>query len=426
MSVLIKIARTAKELDDVYNLRYRVYVEERGKFETASSYNPRIVDHFDTIPGVVNIIAYSNGEPIASIRVNEDSDIGLPAEHYFDFGGVREDLEKKYQLALEQCVGDKSEVKPPKLVSGSMLAVHKDWRNRRNVIFSLFKSVAGIMYSRNATHIIGSISEETLSLYGRLGFETVADSEWKEEVNDYMVPMVAPFETGFAWTFGEIKKSVDHFWLDNFCGQFERVLLSPGEVLFEQGDEATHTFAIDEGWIAISREDPNGNEMVLANLSRGALFGELAVFDGERRSAKASALVNTEVISIERSAMFEMLKKKPDHLAQLLKHFAKRVRDTDNLAMVQAFAPQTGRVEFALNELWKSATPSRKNPHHRSIKVGPKQIARTARVREDEVRKLLEIKKSENILDYGEAVIKFYEDPVDGALPVRAAGESPI
>ncbi|WP_439135931.1 Crp/Fnr family transcriptional regulator, partial [Pseudomaricurvus sp.] len=186
-----------------------------------------------------------------------------------------------------------------------------------------------------------------------------------------------------------------------------------------------HTYAIDNGWIAISREDPNGNEMVLANLSRGALFGELAVFDGERRSAKASSLVNTELISIERTHMFDTLRRNPDHLEQLLKHFAKRVRDTDNLAMIQAFAPQTGRVEFALAELWKSALPNRRNPHHRSIKVGPKQIARTARVREDEVRKVLELKKSENILDYGESIIKFYRGP-DGEVPVRAVGDSPI
>lgn len=421
MSVLIKIARTAKELDDVYNLRYRVYVEERGKFEAASSYNPRIVDHFDTVPGVVNVVAYCGDQAIASIRVNEDSDIGLPAEHYFDFSEIRDSLHRQFHKEQKSRRG-----KQPNLMSGSMLAVHKDWRNRRNVIFSLFKCASGVMYSREATHIICSISEETLSMYGRLGFETVADSEWKEEVNDHMVPIMAPFEKAFAWTFGEIKKSVDHFWLDNFCGQFERILLSPGEVLFEQNDEATHTFAIDDGWVAISRKDPNGNEMVLANLSRGALFGELAVFDGERRSAKASALVNTELIAIERSHMFDLLKKKPEHLAQLLKHFAKRVRDTDNLAMVQAFAPQTGRVEFALNELWKSATPSHRNPHHRSIKVGPKQIARTARVREDEVRKLLEIKKSENILDYGENVIKFYLEPEDGTVPIRASGESPI
>ncbi|GAB3100162.1 cyclic nucleotide-binding domain-containing protein [Aestuariicella hydrocarbonica] len=405
MSIKIKIARTAKELDDVFNLRYRVYVEEKGRFEGGAAENPRVVDHFDSVPGVVNIVAYSDGEAVGSMRVNEDTEIGLPAEVYFDFSEIRQNLTRKFESEKS------NEGVRPVFVSGGMLAVHKDWRNRRNVIFALFKTAIGVMHDMCASFVICSISEETLPMYGRLGFKTVSKGEWKPEVGDNMIAIAAPFNKVFDWAFGKISKSVDEFWLDNFCGQFERILLSPGEVLFNQDDLANHTYAIDEGWIAISREDPNGNEMVLANLSRGALFGELAVFDGERRSAKASALVNTELISIERSHMFEMLKKNPDHMEQLLKHFAKRVRDTDNMAMVQAFAPQTGRVEFALNELWKSATPSLKNPNHRSIKVGPEQIARTSRVREDEVRKVLEMKKSQKVLDYGDKVVKFFRDP---------------
>ena len=420
MAIRIKLATSSKELDDVFNLRYKVYVEERGKFDASSNHNPRIVDHFDAIPGVVNVIAYSGSEAVAALRLNQDLDIGLPAEYYFDFSDIRKSLEKEYQ---ESEGGDR---KPPCLVSGSMLAVHKDWRNRRNVIFSLFKTAAGVLHDWGATHVICSISEDTLSMYGRLGFKTIAESSWNPSVKDRMVPIMASFDQVFEWTFGKIRKSIDHFWLDNLCGQFERILLSPGEVLFEQNDFATHTYAIDEGWVAVSRKDPEGNEMVLANLSRGALFGELAVFDGERRSAKASALVNTELLAIERLQLFEILKKNPDHLEQLLRHFAKRVRDTDNLAMIQAFAPQTGRVEYALNELWRSAIPDPRRPHQRSIKVGPKQIARTARVREDEVRKVLEVKKSENILDYGENVIKFFHGPDDGNVPVKAAGESPI
>ncbi len=421
MAVIIKVAKSSREIDDVFRLRHQVYVTERGKFESGSS--SRIVDCFDAVPGVVNIIAYSENQPVAAVRVNEDSDIGLPAEQYFNFDEIRKKISDEYSSGVESNYL-KSKI-PPKLISGSMLAVHKDWRNRRNVIYALFKSFGGVMYSAGATHIIGSISEETLSMYGRLGFQKIGEREWKEDVRDYMVPIVAPFDKAFSWAFGKIQKKVDHFWLDNFCGQFERILLSPGEILFEQDDEATHTFAIDEGWVNISRKDPVGNEMVLANLSRGALFGELAVFDGERRSAKATALVNTELIAIERSHMFEMLKRKPENMAQLLKHFAKRVRDTDNLAMVQAFAPQTGRVEYALKELWSSATSNPQNPNQRSIKVGPRQIAKTARVREDEVRKVLEVKKSEGLIDYGENIIRFYCDPADETIK-KVSGDSPV
>lgn len=401
MAITVKVARTARELDDIYRLRYRVYVEERGKFGTTISNNPRIMDHFDAIPGVVNIIAYSGGETLGAIRVNMDSDIGLPAEQYFSFSEVRKLVLDNARKCNENAI----------FASCSMLAVDEKWRNRRSVIFSLFKAATGILYSWKVTHVICAISEETFSMYGRLGFDCVAQSQWMEHVGDHILPISAPFNKIFEWSFDELSKTIDRFWLDNFCGQFERVLLSPGEVLFNQNDLANHTYAVDEGWIAISREDPEGNEMVLANLSRGALFGEVAVFDGETRSAKAIALANTELIAIERSHLYKILKQKPENMEQLLRHFATLVRDSGNMAMVQAFAHQTARVDFALKELWRSAIADKTHEGLRSIKVGPAQIAKTARVREEDVRQVLELKKSQGILDYGNKIIKFFMNP---------------
>lgn len=413
MAITIKIAKTAKELDDIYQLRHRVFVEERGKFGTTTTDNPRVMDHFDAIPGVVNIIAYSNGQALGSIRVNKDSEIGLPAEQYFDFSETRE-------LAKQESIG-----KLPVFASCSMLAVDQQWRNRRSVIFSLFKAATGVVYSWDVTHVICAISEETFSMYGRLGFSALSESQWMEHVGDHILPISAPFNKIFEWSFDELSETIDKFWLDNFCGQFERILLSPGEILFNQHDRADHTYAVDEGWIAISREDPEGNEMVLANLSRGALFGEVAVFDGETRSAKAVALANTELISIERSHLYDMLKQKPENMEQLLRHFATLVRDSGNMAMVQAFAHQTARVDFALKELWRSATSDKASNGMRSIKVGPAQIAKTARVREEDVRQVLELKKSQGILDYGNKIIKFFMEPNEDLLESKFR-DSPI
>jgi len=405
MAITIKIAKTAKELDDIYRFRHRVFVEERGKFGETNLTNSRVIDHFDAVPGVVNIIAYSGEHVIGSVRVNPDSSIGLPAEQYFDFSSVRA-AERDIYLSDSAHEGNLST-----FASCSMLAVDENWRNRRSVIFSLFKAATGVLHSWNVTHVICAISEETFSMYGRLGFSAVAEKKWMDHVGDHMLPIVASFKEIFEWSFSELSQTIDRFWLDNFCGQFERILLSPGEILFNQDDKANYTYAVDEGWIAISREDPEGNEMVLANLSRGALFGEVAVFDGERRSAKAVALANTELIAIERSHMFEMLKRNPENMTQLLKHFAKLVRDSGNMAMVQAFAHQTGRIDFALRELWRSAVPEVPGSSLRSIKVGPSQIAKTARVREEDVRQVLELRKAQGVLDYGNRIIKFREEP---------------
>ena len=403
MSIRLKVARSEKELDDVFRLRHEVYVAERGKFSPDAMQSRRIVDQFDAMPSVANIIAYGGDGAIASMRVNRDSAIGLPAEEYFDFAPTRDALREAFQ---------KGEAEEPVLVSGSMLAIHQDWRNRRNVIFALFKMAAGVMHDWGATHVIGSISEETLGLYGRIGFKPIGEPEWNESVKDSLVPILAPFDKVFEWTYGDISDKISPFWLNNFCGQFERLLLSPGDVLFRQGELAEQAYAIDDGWVSISRADKEGNEMVLANLSRGALFGELAILDEEPRSATATAITNVGLIVLDRQRLLDIIREHPEKMGQLLLHFAQRVRDMDDLALVQAFAPQTRRVEHALDRLWRSADTDRKDPNVRVAKIGPQQIAKSAQIREDEVLRVLEMEKAKGVLDYGRKNIRFYRAPV--------------
>lgn len=402
MFVRLQVARTEQQLDDVFALRYMVYVAERGKFSPNASAEKKIVDRYDAMPNVANIVAYYGDTAIASMRINKDSSIGLPAEEYFDFSSIRAELE---QQSLEQ------HLRKPVLVSGSMLAVHKEWRNKRNVIFALFKTAAGVMHDWDATHIIGSISEETLSLYGRIGFDTVDNPVWNEHVKDTLVPILAPFEKVFEWAYGDISRKMAPFWLDNFCGKFERLLLPPGSVIFSQNDAAENAYAIDEGWVSISRADNEGNEMVLANLSRGELFGELALFDNEPRSATATAISNVGLIVLNKRYLLDMIRDHPEKLIQLLTHFSKRVRALDELAMVQAFAPQTSRVMFALNQLWRSAAVDRKNPDLRMAKVGPAQIAKSAQIREHDVLAVLESEKVKGTLEYGKNSIRFFSMP---------------
>ncbi len=197
MTIRLKVASTAKELDDVFKLRYDVFVTEKGKFFQNSECNSnkaRIVDPFDCIPGVSNIIAYNDGIPIATMRVNKDSEIGLPAEMYFDFSNSREQIAlecKKKQINL--MIG-----------SASMLAIKKEWRKRRCIILAMFKTAMSIGHSVGTSHIITSVSEETQSLYGRLGFKAVGEPQWSESIGDNLVPMLAQFEKTYRWVFKDV------------------------------------------------------------------------------------------------------------------------------------------------------------------------------------------------------------------------------
>lgn len=402
MPIKLKVARTVKELDDVFRLRYDVYVSERNKFsEKRANSDGRIVDHFDTLPEVANVVAYDGDTAVASFRVNKDSAIGLAPEKYFDFAQVRSGI-------AAVCEG---EGPAPCIVSGSMLAIRKEWRHKRNVIFALFKTTTAVMRGWGATHVFGAASAETFSLYGRLGFKSIAAEKWVESVGDKLVPMMAPFNKVFTWAFGQNEPTVEHFWLDNYCAQFETVLLAPGEVLFRENDQADRIYSVERGGITLSRQGPNEKDLAIAQIGQGALFGELAVFDDEQRSTTATATMNTQVIAIERSHMLDIIHNDPQKLDQLLKHFTHTLRETEHLSMVQQFAPQTSRVSFALEQLWRSAKTEEEPSATRVLKIGAEQIAKRAQVRESEVRRVLEMRRASGGLDYGDNMVRFFRAP---------------
>jgi len=398
MAITIKVATTASELDDVYRVRYDVYVIEDGKFQGSDAGEARILDRFDAVSSAANIIAYEDGLPIATLRLNRDSDVGLPSETHFDFSGFRAEAVRTNADAV--------------LVSCGMLAIREKWRRRRDVVQALFKMAIGIGFHWHTTHSIAAVNKDTVSMYGRMGYTELSEPVWVESIGNFIVPMVADYEQIHAWAFnGLLDSSLDRFWLDSFSSHFERILLSPGEVLFDQNDEADEAFIVDAGWVALSRLAMDGQELVIANLPRGALFGELGLLDGHPRSAKAVASSRVELIKFNRDTFNELVQRHSNVCDKLLKVFAQRIRNADELATVMAYAPQTGRVKFALNKLKKTAVPHRKDNTMLTLQISLEDIAKTAGVRGHEVRRVLELARQEGELDYSDRWIHFFENP---------------
>jgi len=394
MTITIKVASTASELDDVYRVRYDVYVKEDGKFTNTALSDERILDRFDAVSSSANIIAYDDGMPVATLRLNLDSEVGLPSEEYFDFSQFRQQANSLNNNSV--------------LVSCGMLAIREKWRRKRDVVQALFKMAIGIGFHWNTTHSIASVNKDTVSMYGRMGYRELSAPVWVESIGNYIVPMSADYKEIHGWAFnGLLDSALDRFWLDSFSAHFERILLSPGEILFNQNDEASEAFIVDAGWVALSRLALDGQELVIANLSRGALFGELGLIDGNPRSAKAVASTRVELIKFSRSVFNDSIQNNPRINEKLLQVFAQRIRTTDELAIVMAYAPQTGRVEYALDKLKQTAQPHKKDSSLLIVRSSPEEIAKTAGVREYEVRRVLEMARQQGILDYSDRWIHF-------------------
>lgn len=79
-----------------------------------------------------------------------------------------------------------------------------------------------------------------------------------------------------------------------------------GEYIFKEGEPGNRLYLVIEGEVRISRMIPGSGEEALAVLKKGALFGEMAVFDRSERSTDAISTGGCRLLSISRSD-FELL-----------------------------------------------------------------------------------------------------------------------
>ena len=107
-----------------------------------------------------------------------------------------------------------------------------------------------------------------------------------------------------------------------------------GASLFQEGDEGTEMYVILEGRAMISKFIPGAGEEALAILDRGDFFGEMALIDGEPRSADARAYGGPlTVLALDQATVREILAMDPDaalEFMQLLcRLVANRLREID-------------------------------------------------------------------------------------------------
>lgn len=402
MPIRIKLARSPKEIDDALWLRHEVFVIEDGKFGGKPVPGHRLVDHFDAFPSVYHVVAYENAEPVATMRLVKDSEAGLPVDELYDFGEYRQRASADLATLGPEWQGRDT----PVFGSAGMLAIRGPWRRRRDVIRAMFRMAATVCQGYGASHVVVVVNFETAGMYRRLGFTELCDKIWNEEIGNHVIPLAGTTKQFIGWALGDLPDTA----LSSFKDSFERLVLRSGELIFSEGDIGEHAYVIETGEVRISRTRDGAQELTLAHLSRGDLFGELALLDDQPRAASASALVDSELMTLDRASFESQLHNHPERARRLFKVFASRMRSMDELAMVLAFAHPAQRLEFALEAARKQATPDRSKPAELVFRGGPKELALMAAVDEQVTRQYLDTAMAGGRLSFSERHISFLPD----------------
>jgi CRP/FNR family cyclic AMP-dependent transcriptional regulator len=121
-----------------------------------------------------------------------------------------------------------------------------------------------------------------------------------------------------------------------------------GEVIFREGDEGDTCYLLRSGAVVLTREHQDGRMVALAELRAGALFGELAMFRGETRSATAEAVEPTSAVALLSGDVQRCMRRNPELALKLLAGLAERVSRTNERLLQQSFQTVAGRVASAL------------------------------------------------------------------------------
>src|SRR4051794_14492266 len=82
--------------------------------------------------------------------------------------------------------------------------------------------------------------------------------------------------------------------------------------VFHEGDHSDACYIVREGSFRVTREHSDGRAITLATLGAGEIFGELAMLDGDQRSASAEALTDGELLALPANDVRSLLARHPE------------------------------------------------------------------------------------------------------------------
>ena len=125
----------------------------------------------------------------------------------------------------------------------------------------------------------------------------------------------------------------------------------PGQVVFREGDASDTCYVVREGHARAVHEHSDGRTITLATFGPGDIFGELAMFEDELRSATVEAIEPTWVVAVLGPDMRRLMTEHPEISMRLVVALGRRLRETNERLSRQSFQTVQSRVAVVLSEL---------------------------------------------------------------------------
>ena len=128
-----------------------------------------------------------------------------------------------------------------------------------------------------------------------------------------------------------------------------------GDAIFREGDASNTCYVVRSGHARAVRQHADGRQIVLATFGPGDIFGELAMFDDELRSATVEATDELEVLAIRGEDMRRLMHEHAEIAVKLAVSLVRRLRGANERLARQSFQTVQSRVATVLGQLVEQA-----------------------------------------------------------------------
>jgi CRP/FNR family cyclic AMP-dependent transcriptional regulator len=174
-------------------------------------------------------------------------------------------------------------------------------------------------------------------------------------------------------------------------------------VVFMHGDPGDSLYGVVTGRVRISAGAPGGKEVVLNIMEPGDAFGEIALLDGQPRTAAATTLTSTQLMVIRRGEFLGLLRREPRLAVHLIELLCKRVRWTAQQMEDSSLLSAPARLAKRILSL--ALSQSRAVIGGKQIRISQEQLAQLVGLSRQIVNKHLQIWKRNHWISLGRGTI---------------------
>jgi CRP/FNR family cyclic AMP-dependent transcriptional regulator len=179
-------------------------------------------------------------------------------------------------------------------------------------------------------------------------------------------------------------------------------------IVFSQGDPGDSLYGVVTGRVRISASTREGKEMFLNIMEPGDTFGEIALLDGNPRTATATATAAGELMIIPRAQFLALLQREPTVAIHLLQLLCQRIRWTSGQAEDSALLSVPARLARRLLTLARQH--GQQSPKGVQLVISQEEMGRFLGISRQAVNQYLQEWRAKGWVDVGRGKVTVLDE----------------